>query len=192
VRITIIDGSSPIGREFSEYRWPLLLCGHCVRPSSRVSARAVETVSVLSGDDVARGCYHQRLIQGTSRPSRRQRSMAAWSSGSFCGSRPELKLVAVAAAPMAIVAAQRHVHRERAAMARRGGGQRTASLPLHPRSFRGLEAEQVQHLLHRDLPANCLEVDTGHGCSSLADGVVGCSRTVPVPFISRGGTGTIP
>ena len=37
------------------------------------------------------------------------------------GSRPELKLVAVTAAPMAIGAAQRHVHRERAAMARRGG-----------------------------------------------------------------------
>jgi hypothetical protein len=84
--------------------------------------------------------------------------------------------------------AQRHVHRERAAMARTGRVQRTASLPLHPRSFRGLEAEPVQRLLDRDLPANCLEVDTGHGCSSLADGVVGCSRTVPFPFISIGGT----
>jgi hypothetical protein len=61
-----------------------------------------------------------------------------------------------------------------------------------PRSCRGLEAEPVQHLLHRDLPANGLEVDTGPGCSSRADGVVGCSRTVPFPFISRGGTGTIP
>src|SRR5271166_1412606 len=88
----------------------------------------------------------------------------------LCGSRPGLKLVAVTAAPMAIVAAQRHVHRERAAMARPGRVQRTASLPLHPRSFRGLEAEPVQRLLDRDLPANCLEVDTGHGCSSLADG----------------------
>src|SRR6516165_4140029 len=86
------------------------------------------------------------------------------------GCRPELKLVAVTAAPMAIVAAQRHVHRERAAMARRGGVERTASIPLHPRAFRGLEA------------------DTGHVCSSLADGVVGCSRTVPFPFIFIGGT----
>jgi hypothetical protein len=56
VRITIIDGSSPIGREFSEYRWPLLLSvGHCVRPSSRVSARAVETVFRSVWGDVARG-----------------------------------------------------------------------------------------------------------------------------------------
>jgi hypothetical protein len=113
----------------------------------------------------------------------------------LCGSRPELKLVAVTAAAMAIVAAQSRragIRRERAAMARRGGVQRTASIPLHPRSCRGLEAEQVQHLLPRDLPANCLEVDTGHGCSSLADGVVRCSRTVPFPFISIGGTGTIP
>src|ERR1700720_2688192 len=96
---------------------------------------------------------------------------------------------------MAIVAAQSRragIHRERAAMARRGGGQRTASLPLHPRSFRGLEAEQVQVLLDRDLPANCLEVDTGPGCSSLADGVVACSRTVPFPYISIGGTATNP
>jgi hypothetical protein len=60
-------------------------------------------------------------------------------------------------------------------------------MPLHPRSFRGLEAERVQHLLYRDLPANCLDLDTGHGCSLLADGVVGCSRTVPFPFISIGG-----
>ena len=80
----------------------------------------------------------------------------------------------------------------RAAMARPGSVQRTASTRLYPRSFRGLEAERVQHLLHRDLPANCLEVDTGQGCSSRADGVVGCSRTVPFPFISIGGTGTIP
>ena len=79
----------------------------------------------------------------------------------------------------------------RAAMARQGSVQRTASRPLHPRSRRGLEAEPVQHLLHRDLPANCLEVDTRHGCCSLADGVVGCSRTVPFPFISIGRMGTI-
>jgi hypothetical protein len=110
----------------------------------------------------------------------------------LCGSRPGLRLVAVTAAPMAIVAAQRHVHREPAAMVRRGGVQRTASLPLHPRALRGLEAEQDLHLLPRDLPTNCLEADTRHVCSALADSVVGCSRTVPFPLISRGGTGTIP
>jgi hypothetical protein len=92
----------------------------------------------------------------------------------LCASRPGLRLVAVTAAPMARGAAQRHVHRERAAMARRGGVQRTASLPLHPRALRGLEAEQDRHLLPRDLPANCLEADTRHGCSALADGVVAC------------------
>jgi hypothetical protein len=110
----------------------------------------------------------------------------------LCGSRPGLKLVAVTSAPMAIVAAQSRragIHRERTAMARRGGVQRTASLRLHPRSFRGLEAEQVQHLLDRDLPANCLEVDTGRGCSSLADGLVH-RRTHKVNFCKKLSQGT--
>jgi hypothetical protein len=92
------------------------------------------------------------------------------------GRRPELKLVTPTAAPMAIVPAQRHVHRETAAMLRPGLMQRTAPVPLHTRSARGREAEQAQHLLHRDLTADSAEVDTGHGDSSLGDGTRGSFR----------------
>src|SRR5271165_7301070 len=95
------------------------------------------------------------------------------------GCRPELKLVTVTLAAMATVASDRHVHRERAVTPGRGVMQRTTSAPLHSRSCRGLEPEQVQDLLHRDLRANPVEVDAGHGCSSLADGAARCARTVP-------------
>jgi hypothetical protein len=54
-----------------------------------------------------------------------------------------------------------------------------------------LEPEQVQDSLDRDLGANPVEVDAGHGCSSLADAAAWCSGTVPFPFNSIGGTGTI-
>ena len=55
--------------------------------------------------------------------------------------------------------------------------QRTASVPLHPRSTRGLEPKQVQHLLHRDLSANSVEVDAWHGCFLvLADTMARCSE----------------
>src|SRR5262249_16499549 len=55
------------------------------------------------------------------------------------GSRPELKLNAVTAAPMEIAAAHRHLHRERAALGRRGGVQRTASLPHSPTAWLGAQ-----------------------------------------------------
>ena len=55
---------------------------------------------------------------------------------------------------MAKVATDCHVYRERAATPRRGLMHRTTSVPLHPRSIRGLEPKQVQDLLHRDLSAN--------------------------------------
>ncbi len=83
------------------------------------------------------------------------------------GSRPELKLVAVTVAPMASVATDRHVHRERALSTTSPGiVQRTASVPLHPRSMRGLKPKQLQHSLHRHESANSVEVDAGHGSSS--------------------------
>ena len=59
-------------------------------------------------------------IQGMSRPSRRQRSIAARCRGSFVGGRPKLKLVTVTVAAMATVAADHHVHRERATTPRLG------------------------------------------------------------------------
>src|SRR5208337_1769788 len=64
-------------------------------------------------------------------------------------------------------------------------------VPLYPRSLRGLEPKQAQNLLHRDLSANSVEVDTWHGCSSLGDVAVQCSRTVPFHY-SSWGTGTTP
>src|SRR5258707_15209859 len=82
------------------------------------------------------------------------------------GGSPKLELVSVAMATMAEVATDRHVHRERATTTpRRRLMQRTPSVPLHPRSIRGLERKQVQNLLHRDLRANSVEVNARHGCS---------------------------
>src|SRR5271169_6236001 len=105
------------------------------------------------------------------------------------GGCPEFQRIALTVAAMAIVAADRQVHRERATMLRRGLMQRTTAVPLHARSTRGLEPEQVQDLLHRDLGANSIEVDTWHGWSSLGDTTARYSRTVPFPF-SLWGTGT--
>src|SRR5271157_6045322 len=109
--------------------------------------------------------------------------------GQLRGPGPKLELVTVTSAAMAEVATDRHVHRERAATPRRGLMQRTNSVPLHPRTLRGLEPKQAQDLLHRDLSANSVEIDAWHGCSSLSDGPVRRSRTVPFHY-SPWGTGT--
>jgi hypothetical protein len=111
--------------------------------------------------------------------------------GQLRGGRPKLELVTVALAAMAKVAAERNVHRERATTPRRGLMQRTSSVPLRPRSSRGLELKQAQDLLHRDLSANSIEVDTWHVCSSLGDTTARYLRTVPFR-ISLWGTGTVP
>ena len=80
------------------------------------------------------------------------------------GGCPKLELVTVATATMAEVAADLHVHRERATPTpRRGLVQRTTSVPLRPRSIRGLEPKQAQNLFHRDFSANSVEVDSWHG-----------------------------
>src|SRR3984957_1774609 len=82
----------------------------------------------------------------------------------FRGRCPEIELVTAAMATMAEVATDLHVHRERATPTpRRGLVQRTTSVPLHPRSIRGLEPKQAQNLLHRDFGANSVEVDSWHG-----------------------------
>jgi hypothetical protein len=81
----------------------------------------------------------------------------------------KLKLVAVTATPMASVATDRHVHRERAMPATSPGVVKgTASVPLRPRSTQGLEPKQVQHPLHRHETANCVDVGAGHSFSSLS------------------------
>jgi hypothetical protein len=105
------------------------------------------------------------------------------------GRCPKLKLVTVTAAAMAIVATDCQVHRERATAHGPGLMQWTTSVPLHPRSIRGLELEQAQDLLHCDLIAKSVEVDSRHGSYSRDDKTARCSRTVPFPY-SLWGTGT--
>ena len=78
---------------------------------------------------------------------------------------PELKLVALAATCMAIVAPDRYVHRESTRTSRRGFMQGTTSVPLIARSMRRLEAEQLEDFLHRDLGTEFVEVDAWHGAS---------------------------
>jgi hypothetical protein len=102
------------------------------------------------------------------------------------GSGPKLKLVTMAVAAMAKVAADCHVHGERATTPRRGFMQRTRAVPLHARSIRGLEPKQVQNLLHRDSSANSLEVDAWHGYSSGGDSTSRRCFDRSVPLLSMG------
>ena len=109
------------------------------------------------------------------------------------GGCPKLEVVTVATATMAEVAADRHVHRERATPTpRRRLVQRTTSVPLHPRSIRGLEPKQAQNLLHRDFGANSVEVDSWHGCSLLGNTPARCSFDRSVPFLSMGNGNGVP
>jgi hypothetical protein len=109
----------------AEYRWPLLC-------------------SVSFGNDVSHGATARGWsgLSPTPNPGnvadRSTIKIDRWLVQQYLrGSRLELKLNAVTAAPMAIAAAHSHLHRERAAMARPGGVQRTGSLPLHPDRFDG-------------------------------------------------------
>ena len=78
------------------------------------------------------------------------------------GSRPQLKLIAMAMTLMAVVAGGSHVHGEGSRATGRGTVQGAGSVPLLARSLGRLEAQQVQHLLHRDLTAKPVEVDPWH------------------------------
>ena len=79
---------------------------------------------------------------------------------------PKAPVGCAAAAALAIVATARDVCREPAATPRAGVVQRTRPGPLHARSFRGPEAEQVRDLHHGDLIAKSIEVNTGHASCS--------------------------
>ena len=79
------------------------------------------------------------------------------------GFRPELELVASTTAFVAVVAVPRHVHRERPSMLGFGFVQRAVSVPLICSTANTVEAEQVEYLLHGDLVAQSVEVDTRHG-----------------------------
>ena len=106
--------------------------------------------------------------------------------GQFGGGRPQFKLVALAMTLMAAVATDRHVHGE-ASAAGRGVVQGTASVPLIARSLTRLEAEQVEYLLHRDLRAKPVEVDSWHGSSSFGGEICWVGKKGrSVPFLYRG------
>jgi hypothetical protein len=103
--------------------------------------------------------------------------------GKLPGIRPKLKLVAVTVAPLASVATDRHVYRQRAVPATNPGVvSGIAYVLLHPRSTRGPEPKQVQHPLHRHETANCVEIGAGHSSSSLSShGRFVLRKTVPFP-----------
>ena len=56
--------------------------------------------------------------------------------------------------------------------------QRAVSVPLISSTTNAFEAQQVEYLLHRDLVAQPVEVDTGHSWSSIVEK----KETVPFPL----------
>jgi hypothetical protein len=77
--------------------------------------------------------------------------------------RPEFELVASTAALMAVVTALTHADGERSPMLGLGLVQRAVSVPLISSTPNAFEAQQVEYLLHGDLVAKPVEVDTRHG-----------------------------
>ncbi len=76
---------------------------------------------------------------------------------------PEFKVIALAVALVAVVPSGAQIHRERPAGSGGGSVHRARSVPLQSGSAGGLEAEQIQDLLHRDVSAQFVEVDSRHG-----------------------------
>ena len=76
---------------------------------------------------------------------------------------PEFKVISFAVALVAIVPPSAQIHRERPAGSGGGSVHRARSVPLQSGSAGGLEAEQIQDLLHRDVSAQFVEVDSRHG-----------------------------
>lgn len=157
----------PLDGERLEYRWPLLcwlLACACRRnsPPPNPGDFAAELLAEVDG------C----LMQGEVR-----------------GRGPKLKRVPAAAAAMARVTAERHIHRERAPRPRAALGQRTTSIPLRCRAPHRHEPEQAQDLLHRHFAAQSVEVDTWHGVPRSARSR-GDAHDRSIPFLSLGGTGT--
>ena len=82
---------------------------------------------------------------------------------------PQLELVSLAVAFVATVTAALLVHRKRSTLGRGRTVDWARSVPLVPRATAGLEADLVQDLLHRDLVAEGVEVDT---CHDLVQGLL--------------------
>ena len=102
------------------------------------------------------------------------------------GSSPQRDLMTLAVTAMAMVATNRHVHREAVTMSWLGFVQGAVSVPLIACLPARLEAEQVTHRLHRDLPAKLSKSTPGMIFFPwLRD-----KKAVPFPLFSRRGTGT--
>ena len=94
---------------------------------------------------------------------------------------PELDLVPLALALVAVVSSGGEIHRERSAS---GGGRpvhRTGSTPLASGAAGWFEVEQVEDLLHRNLGAELGEVDSRHGRVAFR-GRFGERGLVPFPL----------
>ncbi len=75
---------------------------------------------------------------------------------------PEFKVISFAVALVAVVPSGTQIHRERPAGSGGGAVHRARPVPLQSGSTGGHEAEQIQNLLHRDVSAQFIEVDSGH------------------------------
>lgn len=78
-----------------------------------------------------------------------------------CG--PEFKVISLAVALVAAVPPGAQIHGERPAGGGRESVHGTRSMPLVSGSAGWFEGELLQDLLHRDLGAQFVEVDSGHG-----------------------------
>ena len=97
---------------------------------------------------------------------------------------PEFELVSLALALVAVVPSGAEIHRERSASAGGGLVYRARPTPLVAKAAGGCEVDQLQDLLHGDLVAKRVEVDSGHGRLSFGGWFDG-GRTVPFPPIYR-------
>jgi hypothetical protein len=108
-----------------------------------------------------------------------------WIEGQATERRPQFDLVAIRVATMAVVPSRRHVHRE----ARRAIGgavsQRTTPVPLVTTAAGGLEAEQLEGLLHCDLGTYRVKIRTRHEGVSPDPPVIRRSKTEEGPFRSH-------
>ena len=82
-------------------------------------------------------------------------------------SGPEFKLIAMTMTLMATVAADCYVHGEAPMTPGRAIVQRATPVPLNAPSTGRLELDHAEHLLHRDLGAKLVEVDSWHGFFSF-------------------------
>ena len=102
---------------------------------------------------------------------------------------PEFELVSLALALVAVVPSGAEIHRERSASDRGGLVYGTRPTPLIAQAAGGCEVDQLQDLLHGDLVAKLVEIDSWHGRLFFCGWFDG-SRTVPFPLI-YGERGTV-